>query len=402
MNQQFEHMTLQLGGSNATHTLEKRGVVTVDTSIITQSPDQILAPSYDAPLAVTDTDNLDITDSLPPVLVDPYQIDFERHETESPEPVLHTAELPREEPDHNLSPTSKQSFLRRFIDRASEAHYSAGAKWTTLSKRHRALGFVAFLGTAYAGYKVGSLEHTSIVNNPHFFDAAYHPNPSQMHQTASVYAHNSAAPSFSAEVNGHPVKAPVVSAVSTPHFLSEVNGKPVHAHPVSHPIDTAPKAAVTPKNVPKAAAVQHNFVAEVNNQPVTASELHQTAHPVAHTEVHHTHHAANHTQATHPAAHHADRATHSHAHRTHHHNTSHTYQHNPTQGTTYVMHSGDNPWTISERTLGISTHPNANLTHHQLYRIWAYDQQIMHANRILNEQQAQDLQIGRKLSLPKV
>jgi hypothetical protein len=284
-----------------------------------------------------------------------------------------------------VSPSPRQSFMRRVADRAIEASYSAGAKWTTLtSKQKRVMGLATLAGVA-AGVGIGVLDHGSAVQGPHFFDAAYHPG--QLHPTLMSNMHDHVHAGFSAEVNGHTVES---THSSGQHFSAEVNGKPVHPHITHQPV-TAPKAVHKPT---PALNLKEHFVAEVNHQPVTASELHQSAHPVANTIAHHAHHVAHHTHTGKLVDHHLQ-GQHHNKHFTHHHKTH--FGHQPTPGTTFTMKSGDNPWTISQRALHIPF--NGHNTQHQLHQIWLYDQHILHLNNISTEQ-AKYLQIGRKLLLP--
>jgi hypothetical protein len=288
--------------------------------------------------------------------------------------------------ESGVTPSPRQSFMRRVANRALEASYSAGSRWTLLTtKQKRVMGLVTFAGVA-AGVGIGALDHGSVAQGPHFVDASYH--PAQLHPTLMSNMHNHVQAGFSAEVNGHAVEATHSSGL---HFTADVNGKPVHQHITQQPL-TAPKAAA--KTAPTLNLKEH-FVAEVNHQPVTASELHQSAHPVANTMAHHAHHLANHTH-TGLVAHHHHIGQNHHTHATHGHRSH--YAHQPIPGTTYTMKSGNNPWTIAQRALHIPF--NGHNTQHQLHQIWLYDQHILHLNNITTEQ-AKYLQIGRKLLLPK-
>jgi len=285
--------------------------------------------------------------------------------------------------ESGIAPSPRQSFMRRVANRAVEASYSAGAKWTTLtSKQKRVMGLATLAGVA-AGVGIGALDHGSAVQGPHFFDAAYHPG--QLHTTLMSNVHDHVQAGFSAEVNGHAVAATHSSGL---HFSSEVNGKPVHPRITQQPL-TAPKPALKP--APSLNLKEH-FVAEVNHQPVTARELHQSAHSVANTAAHHV---AHHTHTGKLVEHHPQ-GRHHNTHLTHEHRTH--IGHQPTPGTKYTMKSGDNPWTIAQRALHIPR--NGHTTAHQLRQTWIYDQHILHLNNITTEQ-AKYLQIGRKLLLPK-
>jgi hypothetical protein len=303
--------------------------------------------------------------------------------------------------ESGVTPSPRQGFMRRVAGRAVEASYKAGAKWTTMtSQQKRVVGLVTLAGVA-AGVGIGALDHGSVAQAPHFVDAAYHPG--QLHPTLMSNLHDHVSTGFSAEVNGHAVEAHNSSGL---HFTADVNGKPVSPHITHQPVSlhtthkpvTAPKAAVhKPATTFK---LKENFVAEVNHQPITPEQLHQSVQQhAADMAAHHGHYIINHTHTGKVVNHHST-GQHNQHHNTHATDNHRTHSgHVPTPGKTYSMRSGDNPWTISQRALGISRH--GHTTQHQLHQIWLYNQQLLHLNKITTEQ-AKYLQIGRKLLLPKV
>jgi hypothetical protein len=302
-------------------------------------------------------------------------------------PYTNTAET-----DPNTTPEVSGSVAKRFMGRVIGATYGASASWVSLiskprslSGKQKKLGIAAIAGlagAAYLSHKTGVHAHQSnVLTENSFIKSSY--NPDQLHHISGISSSGSAVSHFGSQINGQAVKGHVLSTASASHFGAEVNGKPVSPH-TAHLAQS--KSITSPLSHPKT-----TFGAEVNGN---------TVHGKSSSLINHArntgHHSADATHATH-ASRHNTAAHHAKGHHVQHHKIRH--EHVPMQGSVYTMKSGDNPWTISQRALGIPMH--GHLSQHQLHQIWEYNEHLMRLNHIFGEDQAEHLSIGRKLFLPK-
>lgn len=310
-----------------------------------------------------------------PVLVEAFMEDFTATQTEPS----------KAGPDVVATPGERLHFLNRVGNLAVEASYKAGAIWATLSKRNKAFAVAGSVISAYMAAKVGGslLDHSSVAHTPHLANSSYTFNPDQIHQPAGIHAQMHPSPGFTAELNGHPLATP-----HTPHLISEMNAKSLNAHVAQSPL-------LSKLHLVSELPTSHRptFFAEINHKPISSSDhMSNVAHLKTAAHVAHGSQAA---EQAHTAGHH-------HQPESHDQDAAQHYKHTniPTPGTNYTMRSGDNPWTISQRALGIPLH--SHLSWHQIQQIWHYDQHLMRLNHILSEEDAEDLPIGLRLLLPKL
>ena len=274
---------------------------------------------------------------------------------------------PEDGPTPAEEDVSSPSFVRRALNRFRNSSYLVGVYYNKLAQtrnRNKLLGGAVLAAAGIIAYKLG----VDILGNPeHSSHLANHAsnnlnilssnNLNPWDNKALMAGHLKGGHSFLPQVNSRHIVAHVTNGQS---FTPEVNGHKVLGAPKSNPslnqFNKSPMTQVGP---------QHTFNPEINGHKVPA-----------HSSVIGS--SFNLKPSGHVNMNGSPKIT----------------SYNLTSNTALV-HSGDNPWTISETALHIPL--RGHLTSHQLHAIWNYDHVLMHLNHIKDPH---DLQVGTLLKKP--